>query len=117
MKLYRRDAFMELPAGTLYCKGKPWYFESLHVKAQTLRSVEKDDPFDWVCLSLDSVEANDSEQFDARLTDMLENGASYPMADAYGRDGCFDKDDLFLVYEVEDLKRLHEIICNAVKVA
>ena len=110
MKLYRRAEFMKLPAGTLYCKGKPWCFEELSVKGDTFGN-------DWSQLGLCGIASQNCSDADDRLTAMLEEGASYPMADGYGRDGCFNDEDIFLVYEVEDLRRLHEIICQAVRVA
>lgn len=52
-----------------------------------------------------------------RLDDMLENGASYPMDASYGRDGCFNEADLFLVFERADLVQLGKIVDQAILVA
>lgn len=98
-----------MPEVTLYAKGKPWAFGGIMVKAQSLVT-------DWVCLDPAMVQAKDLREMDQRLTDMLENGASYPIADAFGRDGMFDKDDIFLVFEKDDLLKLREYIDMALSV-
>lgn len=110
MRVYRRKDFLGLPSGTLYCKGKPWFFEDLHVKGDTWVN-------DFTCLGLQWVSAADSGDAASKLDEMLENGASYPMEDSYGRDGCFDDEDLFLVYEASDLIDLREIINKALVIA
>lgn len=110
MRIYTRPEFLKLPAGTIYAKGKPWYFDGFNVKADTMGN-------DWVQLSPMWVEAhNDAEQW-SRLEGMLERGESYPMASSYGRDGFFDPDELFLVPEKEDLERLREMIDAAIRAA
>lgn len=110
MKIYKRAEFLGLPAGTIYAKGKPWYFSEPHIKGDTLPSN------DWVCLSFNWISAkNESEQHEY-LEHMLESGASYPMNDSFGRDGCFDKEEFFLVYEKDDLLKLREYVDEALKI-
>ena len=109
MKIYRRKDFLELPEGTIYAKGKPWFFSYLSVKGKTLSN-------DWSQLSPMWIEAYDDGEQWRRLDDMLENGASYPMQTSYGRDGCFDDDDLFLVPERDDLEKLRAMIDDAISV-
>lgn len=101
---------MKLPEGTLFCKGKPWGFENLHVKGETLTN-------DFYARSLQWVSANDSGEAMDRLEEMKEHGASYPIEDAEGRDGCFDNEDLFLVYEASDLADLKDVVTKAFVIA
>lgn len=117
MKIYRRDEFMKLPAGTIFCKcSRPWAFEDLCVKGDTWQNTAGEN-YEWIFTSIRDIDARDSGDACDRFDEMLEKGVSYPMHDTYGRDGCFDPNDVFLVYEVEDLKRLHAMICTAVTVA
>lgn len=112
MRIYRRREFLALPEGTIYAKGKPWYFKNLNIKADTTAS-----GIDWWSLDpcwVDSVRGDDA--FD-RLDEMLEKGVSYPMMDAYSRDGLGEDDALFLVFEVPDLLRLRGMIDKAIEVA
>lgn len=99
-----------LPAGTIYAKGKPWCFDGFNVKDQTLRN-------DWVKLAPMWIEANDDGEQVERLTEMLETGASYPMDDSFGRDGCFDDDEIFLIPEKADLEKLKALIDAAIAVS
>ena len=110
MRIYRRKEFLALPPGTIYAKGKPWYFDGINVKADSLGN-------DWVCLSPMWIEARDDDEQSARLDEMLEAGASYPMASSYGRDGCFDDEEIFLVLEAADLVGLRAIVNAAIEAA
>ncbi len=101
MKVYSRAEFLKLPSGTLFCKGEPWAFGGMQVKGDTL-----DNCNDFFCLGLEWVDASDSGEATDRLEEMLRTGASYPMEESFGRDGCFDVKDVFLVYEMADLERL-----------
>jgi hypothetical protein len=105
VKVYTRDAFMELPAGVMYGKGKPWYFSEWGVKGDTLRDADGR-AIDWIYLSLFDIDGDHM-----LLDDMLENGSSVPLnVDMYGRDGCFDKDELFLVFERPDLNAFSRVL-------
>ncbi len=110
MKIYRRADFMNLPSGTIFCKGKPWYWENISVKGSGPEYT-----IDFIEMSLCDIDSEDSGEWSEKLERMLELGESYPlMTDCYGRDGCFDDDDIFLVYEASDLKELIKILQNAV---
>jgi hypothetical protein len=111
MKIYTREKFMELPSGTIFAKGKPWYWGTLHIKHDTI--IHEGKAIDFVVQDLISIEAHDSGQWSERQDEMLEAGASYPLNEGAGRDGCFDDEDLFLVYEIEDLTALARHIGRA----
>lgn len=110
MKLYRRAEFLKLPSGTLYCTGPEFAFGCIEVKADSLG-------VDWVSLHLNNIEANDSGECFARLEEMLEAGASYPLNESFGRDGMFDDDVVFLVFEAPDLISLRSYIDDALAAA
>lgn len=110
MRVVDRKTFLDLPAGTLYCKGVRWAFDEICVKADTLGN-------DWVQLSLNGIEAHDSGELFYRYEEMLQAGTSYPINESYGRDGCFDDDALFLVFERADLRALKAMIEAAEKVS
>lgn len=116
MKIYTRTAFMELPEGVIYAKGKPWYFDGISVKGETLTD-QNGKNIDFGCYHPMEIEAHDTGEECARHEDMLANGASYPMNSSGGRDGCFDDDEIFLVLELSDLINLKEIVTRAVAVS
>lgn len=113
MKIYRRAAFLELPAGVIYAKGKPWHFNDLAQKHETILD-DNGTAMDFTYVDLVAIKmGHDSGEYFARLDRMLEAGESYPMEDDLSRDGCFDDEDLFLVYEAADLQRLTAIVGSA----
>ena len=114
MRIYRRAAFMEIPAGTLYSKGKPHYFEGLHIKGDTINHEGRN--IDFGQRDLVSFEFANTDEFIQRWEEMIESGASYPMEDCYGRDGCFDDEDLFLVWERADLEEMQRVMAAAIAV-
>ncbi len=109
MRVYNRKDFLALPAGTLYCAGVEWAFNELGVKGDTWP------PNDFIKLGLQWVEAQGSTEATDRLDAMLKTGASFPLQQSYGRDGGFDQDEVYLVYEPADLDALIAI-CNIAKV-
>lgn len=100
MRVYDRKGFLALPEGVLFCKGQPWAFDTLMVKGETLPTN------DFTYLDLCSIEAFDTGEWTERLENSLQNGTSYPMEGAYGRDGTFSETDVFLVFEPNDLRKL-----------
>jgi len=113
MKILSRADFMELPAGTIYAKGQPWCFGNINIKGDTIYTPK---PIDWCYLDPCWIEAHDSGEAGDRLDEMAATGASYPMQESFGRDGCFDDDDLFLVFERDDLVSLLDHVSNALTV-
>jgi len=109
MRIYKRKEFLELPAGTFYAKGKPMYFEELCIKGETL--VHND----WYESAFCWVQAKSSEEGIFRMEAMLQADASYPMQDSLCRDGCFEDDAIFLVFEKDDLLKLRGWIDEAIK--
>ena len=104
MRVLNRKDFLALPADTIYAKGQPWAFTGLRIKGDTIGIN------DWAYLDPAWVSANDSGEASCRLDEMLGAGASYPMEEDYGRDGCFDEDEVFLVFERTDLEKLRGMI-------
>ena len=107
MRIYKRDEFMKLPPGTAFCKGKEWYFNGVNFKGETIGN-------DWYEADPAWVDGRNSEECFERLEKMLNGGASYPMKNSECRDGYFDDEDLFLVFEEGDLKILRDWIDAAI---
>ena len=108
MKVVNLKTFRGLPEGTIFCKGKPWYFENLSIKGETLSH-------DFVYLDPSWAEGEDSGDALSKMEISLENGSSFEGQRSYGRDGSFDNDAIFLIYEDVDLHRLKSAIETALK--
>lgn len=101
MKLVNLTEFLKLPEGTVFASGIRYAFSSLSIKGETLPSSN-----DFYQLDVNWVEADNSGQAIDRLDLMLKKGVSFPMNTDYGRDGSFDANAVFLIYEAGDLEFL-----------
>ena len=111
MKIVNREEFLKLPENTLYSKFKPCYFDDLSIKYNTMGN-------DFVCVSIiDSIECDSSEEFSDKLFDAMENKKSIAMDfDNCGRDGMFNDDQLFAVWESDDIRKLIIELSNCLNV-
>lgn len=108
MKIVNRSQFLQLPPGTLYAPGQRWAFDGLCVKGETLPNNE-----DWSYRTLVWIDSEgDADQWQ-KLEQMLEKGTSEPLARYYNRDGSFDPQAIFLIYEPADLSALKAVIATA----
>lgn len=102
MKVICRHDFMKLPEGTIYAKGKEWYFDGTFIKGETLKGYDGED-IDWYYTDPNTAISYDSgEMFDI-LEKSLKTGTSFEGGmNVLQRDGMFDVDDLFMVWEEQD---------------
>ena len=103
MKIVNRKTFLALPENTLFAKYEPCVFGDLSIKMSTLDNGDFGNQ-----QIVDAIEAPNSEYFIKNLI-KAENGASIEMNfDYFGRDGCFDERQLFVVFEKQDVFALIE---------
>jgi hypothetical protein len=112
MRLYRRDAFLALPPGVVYCQGERWIFTRACIKDRTIHD-DLGVAIDWLFLDPQDIDAESSAQREDRYDDMAERGVSYPLNTLLERDGMFNPDDFFLVYEADDLRALIALLDKA----
>lgn len=103
MKIVNRKTFLEMPPGTLFQNYHPCTSGILCAKDETIGN-------DFLLQPLEGVSAmewDSSDQMVERLEEMRGNGDSHPLdLDCLGRDGCFDNDQLYLVWERADVEAL-----------
>lgn len=101
MKIVNLTQFRALPALTLFSKYAPCYFEQLEIKGDTWET-------DFLTAQVaDAIECDGSDDFSKKLDHATETVCSLKMDfNSWARDGCFDKDQLFAVWEADDLKGL-----------
>lgn len=114
MRIVDRQTFLALPPNTLYSKYAPCFMEHLHIKMDTLPS---DYASDWWEVQIaDAVDCQGSADFADKLHEAEKNGTSLAMDfETQGRDGCFDEDQLFAVWEDADVRALIERLSRCVK--
>lgn len=103
MKIVSRKDFLAMPEETLYAKYQPCYFEALEIKGETLSN-------DFLTQQIvDAIACKDSGEFSDLLHESETTGKSVKFDfDCQGRDGCFDDDQLFAVWERDDVLALIE---------
>lgn len=109
MRVVDRKTFLTLLPGTVYCKGVQWAFDSISVKGDSLSN-------DWFYLNPAWPDALDSGEAVLLLEQSLREGISFQCETAEGRDGCFDNDAVFLIFECEDLLVLRALIDTALTI-
>jgi hypothetical protein len=113
MRIYRRDAFLALPPGVVYCQDEEYTFSGLRIKERTIHD-DLGVAIDWFYREPQDIDSDDSDQRDRRLEEMRASSeVSYPLDTCLMRDGMFDPDALFLVYEPDDLRALSALLDTA----
>lgn len=109
MRLVKRQEFMELPAGTLFSPLlQPWVFGDLSVKGVDMGN----DVGDFLELGLNWIDGDDTRQVcDNEM--FADSSVSYPLQSAYGREGLFDPEMVYLVYEPADIAVLAVVAVEA----
>ena len=115
MKIVNKKEFLKLPKGIVYCKTDSDYnennitfnFGEIYIKEDTIIPDEQitgsPEPKDWRYKRLNQFQNNgDGDYFD-RFEEMVATSKSYPLEIDTCRDGMFCGNDLFLIYEKDDL--------------
>lgn len=121
MRIVDRKAFLALPEGTFYAKCERFpsslgFHGTLSIKYESYSN-------DWRYIDVVDIEPSEAEQYDVAeaLIDahvaMQDRGASYPMCNSTSREGLFDEDQLFLIFERDDLLNLRGLVDAAISVS
>lgn len=98
MRIMDRKTFLALPAGVLFSKYVPCIFGELCIKGDTWSN---DFLVQDIAGALQSTGSADEVD---KLNDALVNGTKLVMDfNCMGRDGMFDEDQLFAVWETDDV--------------
>lgn len=112
MRIVKRQELMDLPEGTLFAEMlQPWVFGQLSIKGESFGWDGRNQ--DFFELGLAWVDGSGTEECVARLDEMLaDSTVSYPAESAYGREGLFDDDRAYLVYEKADVDHLIRLLAG-----
>jgi len=103
MKIVSRQDFMQLPSGTVFSYYEPIVFRGLYIKDS---EPEKNYP-DFSCSDLIGAIENESSDDFFEKCQRMEKGDSIPVDFEYsGREGMFDDQQLYAVYEKNDVEEL-----------
>ena len=102
---------MKLPSATLFSKYEPCVFGGLCIKEDSISDID----FFYVPLAV-AIDVSDSVQLFNDLDRAVETGASLKIdLHVWSRDGMFDKQQLFAIWELEELKSLSYRIEECIK--
>jgi hypothetical protein len=116
MKLLNRKEFLKLPEGTLYAKYYQDIFDDICVKDASIGVDEEIGVFYTMPLINISDDAFDNDHADASDSFVKTKQCELDF-DCYGRDGFFDEDQLFAVFEAKELSEMTKILQTALKLA
>lgn len=108
MRIVKRQELMSMPKGTLFTNVylrdgyAEWLDGGLEVFGGALYGVDGR-AYDFASRSIGTFQSDSSDEHWQRHDDLL-NGASYPVNTDYGREGMFDDDAQYLVYEQADVE-------------
>lgn len=111
MKIVDLKTFRMLPEGTVFAKYQPCVFDELQVKGETW-------DVDYLCTSLSgNIKSSDSREcWDLLESARLDSEISLTLNfDSEGRDGCFEDDQLYAVYEKKDVQEFIEKLTRCLK--
>lgn len=105
MKIVNRKEFLALPENTLFAKCGDHDIGELHIKGETMGN-------DFVSASFKGYEYEEASDFCSKFDKMVEEKIQLPFApyDDACRDGLFDEDQLFMIYDKEDIKKIIEML-------
>lgn len=103
MRIITRREFMEMPAGTVFSYYQPCIFTDLHIKD----SGKDEWSPDFLTSSLiGAIDCQNSDEFIAKC-DQMEKGASVEVDfESTGREGRFDDELKYAIYEPVDVQKL-----------
>jgi len=106
MKIVDRKTFLAMPEDTLFSKYQRCCCDGLCIKGETIFHDDEASDFCYSDITM-GIESHDSEDEVDKLIDSEVHGTSIPMNfDEISRDGCYDKDQLFAVWEDADVVQL-----------
>ncbi len=110
MKILNLEKFRALPENTLFSKFIPCAFDYLEIKGDTIEC-----DF-WTQEIHSAIECNDSGQSSELLFEAQEKGLSLKMDfECEGRDGLYEDNQLFAVWENNDLLQLIDRLKQCIK--
>jgi len=116
MKVLDKRKFLDLPPGTIFAKGHPWAFGGLNVKMESILGSDGAS-IDYYYINICDIESVDSDDWGEQLDAALTDGHSLKINKTEARDGMFDEEEVFLIYEPADITVLTDFLKDAKLIA
>jgi len=103
MRIISREKFIKMPIGTVFSYYEPQCFRELMIKASDNSKWEDDFLYDSL---IGAIECVSSDDFSSKCEHMEGGGSVTVDFEGTSREGLFDKEQLFAIYEKEDVEKL-----------
>ena len=107
MKILNRKEFLKMPENTIFAKYEPCVFGTLSIKYENCGNHDF-----FSNTFVDSIDCNDTGEF-FNLLDKAEKDSNFSIKmdfNSCGRDGLFEENELYAVWEKEDIEKLIELL-------
>ncbi len=112
MKLLNREAFLKLE-DVLFCKYEPYTFDTLLIKGET--RAYGDFYYKKLFVLKESEEDDASESYILANQSFEESKEGFIDLDGWYRDGLYDKDQLFVVFDNEEVISIANQLLSLIK--
>jgi len=106
MKILNRDEFLALPSGVLFCKYEPCIFDIIEIKGDSLNFEHGGNDFFTRPLTGIYTEATGQDGGDPILPEFDRGDEFRWCHNSEGRDGLFEDNQLFAVFDRVDIDKL-----------
>ncbi len=119
MKIVKRENFLKIKGKVLYSNSCGYNFENLNIKLKTIKNGKK--PIDWYYDDLTNCYPKNENVYNLRtfvdfIDNYAKNGKNFETAlKKIQRYGDYDEEELFLVYEKEDIVKLINKLTKVLK--
>jgi hypothetical protein len=112
MKIVSKQEFLKLPPGTIFSDYQPQCLSGFKVKAESSIGIS-----DFIYSDLTGNPQNTGSEDFGDKCEAMEQGESVPIdVEFYGREGFYDDNMLYAVYERDDLKKIIGVLEAALTV-
>lgn len=106
MRIVDREDFLAMPAGTVFSKYEPCIFGNLEIRGESNANSQGVLIDCWSQDLAGALQADTTEEFE-EACDHAAAGKSVQMdLESQGRDGLYDRDQLFAAWEPDDVRAL-----------
>ena len=112
MRIVNLTEFLTMPVGTVFCKYQPCMFDDIQIF--TGRSTVSESSIDFNFFDLFDVDGTDSREYIEVLLEAEKTGKSFKLDfSATDNDGLFEDNQLFAVFEKEDIEGMIKVLQNS----
>lgn len=117
MRVINKQQFYELPSGSVYSMYEPINLYGLKIKGNTIRHQDNNIPFDYTYIDLiGNVKYDNSGEFFDLMNGLVIGETSFPLDfECHQRDGMFEPEEMFCIYEKADLIGLINKLTESLK--